>query len=101
MMQRWWSICFGSPSRPALRAVKEARLKGIRAGVLKILTIWPFPTERIRALPDQVHTLIVPELNVGRVIHEVEHATAGRKEVRLPSQAGRPAPHPWRNSRGH
>ena len=82
-------ICFGSPSRPALRAVKEARLKGIRAGVLKILTIWPFPTERIRALPDQVHTLIVPELNVGRVIHEVEHATAGRKEaVSLPKLGG-------------
>ena len=74
-------ICFGSPSRPAVRAVKDARAKGIRAGYVKILTIWPFPVERIRALPDRVHSLIVPELNVGRVVHEVEHATAGQKEV--------------------
>ena len=87
-------VCFGSPSRPALRAVKDARLKGIRAGYFKILSIWPFPIERIRALPDRIHTLIVPELNVGRVIHEVEHATAGQKRSCFPSQAGRPAPHP-------
>jgi len=82
-------VCFGSPARPALRAVKEARRKGIRAGYLKILTVWPFPVERIRDLPEQVHTLIVPELNVGRVVHEVEHATAGRKEVlSLPKLGG-------------
>jgi len=82
-------VCFGSPSRPALRAVKDARLKGIRAGYFKILSIWPFPIERIRALPDQIHTLIVPELNVGRIIHEVEHATADRKEViSLPKLGG-------------
>lgn len=82
-------VCFGSSSRPALRAVKDARLKGIRAGYLKILTIWPFPVERIRSLPDQIHTLIVPELNVGRIIHEVEHATTGQKEIiSLPKLGG-------------
>jgi 2-oxoglutarate/2-oxoacid ferredoxin oxidoreductase subunit alpha len=82
-------VCFGSPARPSLRAVKEARRKGIRAGYLKILTIWPFPVERIRDLPGQVHTLIVPELNIGRVAHEVEHATGGRKEVlSLPKLGG-------------
>ena len=82
-------ICFGSPSRPAVRAVKDARAMGIRAGYVKILTIWPFPVERIRALPDRVHTLIVPELNMGRVVHEVEYAAAGRKEVlSLPKLGG-------------
>ena len=82
-------VCFGSPSRPALRAVKDARAKGIKAGHIKILTIWPFPVERIRALPDRVHTLIVPELNAGRVVHEVEYAVSGRKEVlSLPKLGG-------------
>ena len=81
-------VCFGSPSRPAVRAVKDARAKGIRAGYVKLLTIWPFPLERIRALPGQVRTLIVPELNVGRVVHEVEHAVAGREVLSLPKLGG-------------
>jgi 2-oxoglutarate ferredoxin oxidoreductase subunit alpha len=43
----------------------------------------------MRDLPEQVHTLIVPELNIGRVVHEVEHATAGRREVlSLPKLGG-------------
>jgi 2-oxoglutarate ferredoxin oxidoreductase subunit alpha len=81
-------VCFGSPSRPAVRAVKDARANGIRTGYVKLLTIWPFPLERIRALPGRVHTLIVPELNVGRVVHEVEHAAPGRKVVSLPKLGG-------------
>jgi len=82
-------VCFGSPSRPALRAVKDARSRGIQAGFLKIRSIWPFPFETIRALPDFIHTLIVPELNMGRIVHEVEHAAAGRREVlSLPKLGG-------------
>jgi 2-oxoglutarate ferredoxin oxidoreductase subunit alpha len=45
--------------------------------------------ERVRDLPEQVHTLIVPELNIGRVVHEVERAAAGRKKVlSLPKLGG-------------
>jgi len=82
-------VCFGSPARPALRAVKDARERGIRAGYMKIRTIWPFPEEAIAALAGTARTLIVPELNVGRVVQEVRRVTAGRMEVvSLPKLGG-------------
>jgi len=82
-------ISFGSPSRPALRAVKDARDKGIRAGYVKIRTIWPFPGERITELARSAHTLIVPELNIGRVVKEIRCAVAGHGEVvSLPKLGG-------------
>jgi 2-oxoglutarate ferredoxin oxidoreductase subunit alpha len=82
-------VCFGSPARPALRAVKDARERGVRAGYMKIRTIWPFPEEAIAALAGKARTLIVPELNVGRVVQEVRRVTAGRTEVvSLPKLGG-------------
>lgn len=82
-------VCFGSPSRPALRAVKDARSKGIRAGYIKIRSIWPFPFERIRGLPGCTRTLVVPELNVGRMAQVIDHAAAGQREVlSLPKLGG-------------
>ncbi len=82
-------ISFGSPSRPALRAVKDARDRGIRAGYVKIRTIWPFPGERIAELARSAHTIIVPELNIGKVVKEIRCAVAGHGEVvSLPKLGG-------------
>jgi len=82
-------VCFGSPSRPALRAVKEARDKGIKAGYLKIKTIWPFPDKEIEVLAKTAHTVIVPELNVGRIVNEVSRASSGKLEIiSLPKLGG-------------
>jgi 2-oxoglutarate/2-oxoacid ferredoxin oxidoreductase subunit alpha len=82
-------VCFGSPARPALRAVKDARGRGIRVGYMKIRTIWPLPEEALAALAGKARTLVVPELNVGRVVREVERVTAGRTEVvSLPKLGG-------------
>lgn len=82
-------ISFGSPSRPALRAVKDAREKDIRAGHVKIRTIWPFPGEKIVELARGAHTLIVPELNVGKMVKEIRCAAAGQMEVvSLPKLGG-------------
>ncbi|MFZ5651744.1 MAG: 2-oxoacid:acceptor oxidoreductase subunit alpha [Bacillota bacterium] len=82
-------ISFGSPSRPALRAVKEAREKGIKAGYVKIRTIWPFPDEKIVELAAQVRTIILPELNIGRMVNEVKRAIGSKVEVvSLPKLGG-------------
>lgn len=82
-------VSFGSPARPALRAVREAREKGIKAGHLQIRTIWPFPEKEIAALAKTAHTVIVPELNIGRVVNEVKRAAAGKFEVvSLPKLGG-------------
>lgn len=74
-------VCFGSPSRPALRAVKDARQKGIKAGFLKIRTIWPFPEEVVATLSESADALIVPELNMGQIVNEVKRVAAGRTRV--------------------
>ena len=56
---------------------------------MKIRTIWPFPGERITELARSAHTLIVPELNIGRVVKEIRCAVAGHGEVvSLPKLGG-------------
>jgi 2-oxoglutarate ferredoxin oxidoreductase subunit alpha len=70
-------VAYGSVARAARRAVLEAREKGIRVGLLRPRTLWPFPDREVRALAERVETLIVPELNLGQVAHEVEWAARG------------------------
>jgi 2-oxoglutarate ferredoxin oxidoreductase subunit alpha len=80
-------VCFGSPARPALRAVKDARAEGIRAGYIKIRTIWPFP--KLEELNLQAKSFLVPELNIGRIVNEVRLALAdSARVVSLPKLGG-------------
>ena len=65
----------GSVSRPAYRAAKLARDFGIKTGVFKATTIFPFPRKRIEEISKKVKAIIVPELNFGQIIHEVESAS--------------------------
>ena len=70
-------FAYGSTSRSAAQAVREARSRGIKAGLLRPRTIWPFPDEEIRELASQVGSIIVPEMSLGQIAHEVEWAVAG------------------------
>ncbi len=74
-------VCFGSPARPAIRAMKELRKKGTKVGCLKIRTIWPFPEDKIKEIAKTAHTIVVPEMNMGQVTKEVERAVAGNAKV--------------------
>lgn len=67
-------VAYGSEVRPALDAVRMARDKGIRAGVLKIDVPWPFPEEVIRDLADNMAAVVTVEMNIGRYAGEVERA---------------------------
>ena len=64
-------IAYGSTSRSALRAVKEARQKEKKVGLLRLITPWPFPSQKIEALSEQVRAMIVPEINYGQMEHVV------------------------------
>jgi len=87
-------VAFGSPSRSALRAIKMARNEGIKAGLLRLITVWPFPEERIFEIGNQVKTIIVPEINNGQIVREVERCTRGRCDVlSLPKLAMIHTPH--------
>jgi len=65
---------FGTSARGARVAVDDARKLGIKAGLLRAITLWPFPDHKIHALAQQVKAFIVPEVNLGQMILEVERA---------------------------
>jgi 2-oxoglutarate ferredoxin oxidoreductase subunit alpha len=64
-------IAYGSTSRSAMRAVKEARQRQKKVGLLRLITPWPFPAKKIEALGERVRALIVPEINYGQMEHIV------------------------------
>lgn len=75
-------VCsYGISARIAEWAIKEARNQGIKVGKLRLITIWPFPEEKIRALSKSVKTFVVPEINNGQIVLEVERCVQGRSEV--------------------
>jgi len=67
-------VAFGSPARSAASAVATARSEGIKAGLLRLVTIWPFPTEELEELSKQLKSVIVLEMNYGQLVREVERA---------------------------
>ncbi len=83
-------VCaYGITARIARRAVQEARDEGIRAGLLRLITVWPFPEERVRALAKQVKAFVVPEINYGQIALEVERCASGKANtVLLPNMGG-------------
>ncbi len=74
-------IAYGSVARAAERTVKLAREKGIKVGLLKLITIWPFPDDIINKLAQKVSLIIVPEMNLGQIVLEVERASKGKCRV--------------------
>jgi 2-oxoglutarate ferredoxin oxidoreductase subunit alpha len=74
-------FAYGVSAKSAKFAVKELRKEGIKAGLLRPLTIWPFPDEAVSKMADQVKKIIVPEMNLGQASREVERVVAGRCEI--------------------
>jgi 2-oxoglutarate ferredoxin oxidoreductase subunit alpha len=81
-------ISYGITSRIAVPAIEEARRQGIKVGHLRLVVVWPFPEKRIRELAKQIKAFVVPEINLGQVVLEVERCAAGNAEVHLVSHAG-------------
>src|SRR3989338_2099560 len=75
-------FAYGVCAKSAKFAVKELRSKGIKVGLLRPLTIWPFPDDAVEEMAKQVKTIIVPEMNLGQIVHEVQRASRGKCEVR-------------------
>lgn len=74
-------ISFGSVSRSAKTAYKKAREQGIKAGFLRLVTIWPFPEKRIEELAKRVKGFVVAEINYGQVVYEVERCSKGKAKI--------------------
>jgi 2-oxoglutarate/2-oxoacid ferredoxin oxidoreductase subunit alpha len=82
-------ISYGITSRVAQRAIEMARAEGIKVGKFRMITAWPFPDKPIRAIAEKVKALVVPELNLGQMVREVERAANGKcKTVPVPHAGG-------------
>jgi len=87
-------VSYGISARSAMQAVRDARKEGIKAGLIKLETIWPFPEELIRSIAPQVRALIMPEINGGQMVLELERAACGVCPVTLVSNYGGAIIHP-------
>ena len=74
-------LAYGGTARSAINAVKQARTLGIKVGLFRAITIWPFPEKQVRELATRVKKFIVPEMNLGQYVLEVERVVAGKAEV--------------------
>jgi len=76
-------VAFGASTRAARAAALEARKNGIRAGVLQLVTLWPFPDREVASLGQRVRTVIVPEMNYsGQVAGEVQRVLGADVDIR-------------------
>ncbi len=74
-------VSYGTTSNDALNAVKRMRKEGIKAGSLRLKTIWPFPEKRIFELAKKIKNFIVPEINYGQIFLEVERCARGETKT--------------------
>ena len=74
-------VSYGSVSRSSIRAVRDARARGIKVGHFRPITLWPFPDKELEKYARNVKTIIVPELNCGQMVLEVERAVHGKARV--------------------
>jgi len=82
-------VCaYGITTRIARHAVQQARDEGIRAGLLRLITAWPFAEERIRELAPQVKAFVVPEINYGQMVLEVERCAGKARTLLVPHMGG-------------
>ena len=87
-------VAFGIASRVAKNAVVAARAEGIKAGLIRPITLWPFPTNALRKAADQVKGFVSVELSMGQMIEDVKLATECKKPVSLCNRCGGMIPSP-------
>ncbi len=81
-------VAFGVAARVSQNAIDEARKQGIKVGMIRPITLWPFPKKVLNAAADKVKAFVSVELNMGQMIEDVELATRCKKPVLLCSRSG-------------
>jgi 2-oxoglutarate ferredoxin oxidoreductase subunit alpha len=76
-------VTFGATTRAARAAIMEARVQGVKAGVLQLVTIWPFPDAEVARLAQTVQRVVVPEMNYsGQIAGEIQRVLGPQVEIR-------------------
>ncbi len=87
-------VAFGIAARVAKNAVASARAEGIRVGLIRPITLWPFPKAALRKAADQVKAFVSVELNMGQMIEDIRLATECTRPVTLCNRTGGMIPSP-------
>ena len=87
-------VAFGIAARVSKNAVTELRKQGIKVGLIRPITVWPFPKAPIREAADRVKGFISVELSMGQMIEDIRLAEECRKPVVLCNRAGGMIPTP-------
>lgn len=87
-------VAFGIASRVAKNAVAAARNEGIKVGLIRPITLWPFPAKALEKAADQVNGFISVELNMGQMIEDIQLSTRCKKPVALCNRCGGMIPSP-------
>ena len=87
-------VSYGISARSAMQAVRDARAEGIKAGLIKLDTVWPFPEELIRSVAPRLKAMIMAEINGGQMLLELERSACGACPVSLVSNFGGAILHP-------
>jgi 2-oxoglutarate ferredoxin oxidoreductase subunit alpha len=74
-------VSYGISARTSLWPIEQARQEGIQVGYLRLITVWPFPEDVIRQLAENIRAFVVPEINMGQMIREVERCAGGQALV--------------------
>ncbi len=83
-------VAYGFVARSALRAVHDLRGEGAKVGLLRLKTLWPFPEKVIKDLSGRCGTILVPEMNLGQVVREVQRVACSTRVVGLNQIDGEP-----------
>ena len=81
-------LAYGTAARVAVTAIDHARQRGIRAGMFRPISLYPFPSREIAALAERVKAILVVELSLGQLVEDVRLAVEGRCPVRLLGRSG-------------
>jgi len=83
-------LAYGSVARAARVAIAQARETGLKAGLFRPVTLWPFPSAQVAALARRVKGILVPEMNMGQLVGEVERVAGATPVTSLNKANGQP-----------
>ncbi len=87
-------VAYGMAGRIAETAVKQARREGMKVGLFRPVSLWPFPEKRLSALADQIDAFLVVEMNAGQMLEDVRLAAGGQVPVSFYGRTGGVVPVP-------
>ena len=87
-------VAFGAAARIAKGAIKEVRASGMKVGLFRPVTLWPFPDKALRAMAQQVKGILVFEMNMGQMIEDVQLSLNGRHQIDFYGRPGGIIPAP-------